>query len=89
MDGVYNSKHRKIFLLTTNQLYINDNLIGRPSRIRYKKTFGNLSAETIKSYLGDNLIDKSKSNQIFRICRFLIYIYYRHSKIYCRGDKYT
>lgn len=64
MDGVYNSGHRKIFLLTTNQLYINDNLIGRPSRIRYKKTFGNLSVETIKEYLEDNLIDKSKSNQI-------------------------
>lgn len=64
MDGVYNSGHRKIFLLTTNQLYINDNLIGRPSRIRYKKTFGNLSVETIKEYLEDSLIDKSRSNQI-------------------------
>ena len=64
MDGVYNSGHRKIFLLTTNQLYINDNLIGRPSRIRYKKTFGKLSVETIKEYLEDNLIDKSRSNQI-------------------------
>lgn len=66
MDGVYNSGHRKIFLLTTNQLYINDNLLGRPSRIRYKKTFGNLSAETIKEYLDDNLIDKSKSAQILQ-----------------------
>ena len=64
MDGVYNSRHRKIFLLTTNKLYINDNLIGRPSRIRYKKTFGNLDPETIKEYLEDNLKDMSKASQI-------------------------
>lgn len=64
MDGVYNAKYRKIFILTTNQLYINDNLIGRPSRIRYKKTFSNLSPETIKEYLEDNLKDKSKADQV-------------------------
>lgn len=67
MDGVYNTKYRKIFILTTNQLYINENLIGRPSRIRYKKTFGNLSPETIKEYLDDNLKDKSKTAQIIEM----------------------
>lgn len=42
-------------LLTTNNLYVNENLIGRPSRIRYKKTFGNLQPEVVQEYLDDNL----------------------------------
>lgn len=44
MDGV--SQYRKIFLLTTNELEINNNLLGRPSRIRYVRSFGNLPEET-------------------------------------------
>lgn len=56
MDGVYNSTHRKIFLLTTNAMSINENLVGRPSRIRYVKHFGNLSLDTVKEYLDDALI---------------------------------
>ena len=55
MDGVYNSNHRKIFLLTTNNMNINENLVGRPSRIRYVKHFGNLSMDTINEYLDDAL----------------------------------
>ena len=39
MDGVRNSQYRKIFLLTTNELEINNNLLGRPSRIRYVRSF--------------------------------------------------
>lgn len=55
MDGVYNSNHRKIFLLTTNNMHINENLVGRPSRIRYVKHFGNLSMDTVNEYLDDAL----------------------------------
>ena len=55
MDGVYNSNHRKIFLLTTNNMSINENLVGRPSRIRYVKHFGNLSMDTVNEYLDDVL----------------------------------
>lgn len=36
MDGTYNSIYRKVFLLTTNELNVDPNLLGRPSRIRYK-----------------------------------------------------
>lgn len=64
MDGVFNSPYRRIFLLTTNNLYVNDNLIGRPSRIRYKKTFGNLQPEVVQEYLDDNLKDKKYTNEI-------------------------
>ena len=64
MDGVLNSQYRKVFILTTNNPYINENFIGRPSRIRYKKSFGNLSSEVVTEYLNDNLIDKSKASEI-------------------------
>ena len=56
MDGVYNIGYRKIFLLTTNYLNVNENLIGRPSRIRYVKKFGNLSIKTVEEYLDDALL---------------------------------
>lgn len=64
MDGVYNSPYRRVFLLTTNKLYINDNFIGRPSRIRYRKYFGNLSPEVIIEYLDDNLLYKDRKKEI-------------------------
>lgn len=55
MDGVYNIGYRKIFLLTTNQMTVNENLVGRPSRIRYVKKFDNLNLKTVREYLDDNL----------------------------------
>lgn len=64
MDGVFNSPYRRIFLLTTNNLYVNESLIGRPSRIRYKKTFGNLQPEVVQEYLDDNLKNKKYTNEI-------------------------
>lgn len=57
MDGVYTSQYRRIFLLTTNETKINENLISRPSRIRYFKEFGNLEREVVLEYLKDNLKD--------------------------------
>lgn len=64
MDGVFNTQYRRVFILTTNKLHINENFIGRPSRIRYKKSFGNLSTEVVTEYLKDNLTDKSRSTEI-------------------------
>lgn len=55
MDGVYNIGYRKIFLLTTNEMTINENLVGRPSRIRYVRRFGNLEMKTVEEYLDDAL----------------------------------
>lgn len=55
MDGVYNSKYRKVFLLTTNEMSINENMVGRPSRIRYVKEFGNLDLKVVNEYLDDAL----------------------------------
>lgn len=58
MDGTIQSDYRKVFILTTNDLNINTNLLDRPSRIRYHKTFGTLSEAVIRSILDDILINK-------------------------------
>ena len=63
IDGVYN-KSRKLYILTTNTLTVNENLISRPGRIRYIQEFGNLSAASVNEYIDDNLIDKSKKDKI-------------------------
>ena len=58
MDGVLNSDYRRLFLLTTNKTYINDNLLQRPSRIRYYKTFKDLTPAVITEIVDDLLINK-------------------------------
>ena len=55
IDGVYNQT-RKLYILTTNQLTLNDNLLGRPGRIRYHFEFSNLLPKAIHDYLDDNLL---------------------------------
>ena len=64
MDGVYTSEYRRIFLLTTNETNINDNLISRPSRLRYIHEFSNLEPEITREYLNDTLNDKSHIEDI-------------------------
>ena len=67
MDGTYNSIYRKIFLLTTNELNVDPNLLGRPSRIRYKKSFGNLSEEVTREILNDILEDKTAIEKVIEL----------------------
>jgi broad-specificity NMP kinase len=55
MDGALNSAFRRTFILTTNSLHIDANLIDRPSRIRYLKTFSNLSVEIVSEIVDDIL----------------------------------
>jgi hypothetical protein len=50
--------------LTTNELNVNDNLLGRPSRIRYVKQFGNLDKATVEEYIDENLMDMSAKQDI-------------------------
>ena len=69
MDGIHNSQHRKVFLLTTNELDINTNLLGRPSRIRYVRSFGNLPEETTLELLNDILIDKDAIEPVLDLIR--------------------
>ena len=72
MDGVYTSEYRRVFLLTTNNTQINENLLSRPSRIRYMKQFGNLELEVVKEYLKDNLHDQSCTEELIAFLDTLI-----------------
>lgn len=67
MDGTYNSIYRKVFLLTTNELNVDPNLLGRPSRIRYKKSFNNLSEEVTREILNDILEDKTAIEKVIEL----------------------
>lgn len=58
MDGVFTSKYKRTFLMTTNKVWLPDTLLSRPSRIRYIKDFTDLSTENIKEILNDLLINK-------------------------------
>ncbi len=65
MDGVYNCCARKVFILTTNELKINHCLLSRPSRIRYKKEFTNISLEVINHLMDKFLEDQSIREDLF------------------------
>lgn len=64
MDGVYTSNYRRVFLLTTNELSVNENLLSRPSRIRYVREFGNLDRTIVEEYLDDNLSDQANRKEL-------------------------
>lgn len=64
MDGALDNGFRKVFLLTTNKLYVNDNLLQRPGRIRYVKTYKDLSREAIEEIVDDKLLDKKFKEDI-------------------------
>lgn len=66
IDGVYNSK-RKLYILTTNKLTVDENLLGRPGRIRYIKEFGNLSTKAINDIIDDNLSNTSLKAGILKL----------------------
>ena len=66
IDGVYNDM-RKLYILTTNKLSIDENLLGRPGRIRYIKEFSNLSARAVNDIIDDNLKDASLKEEVLKV----------------------
>ena len=51
--------YRKVFLFTTNNLYVNSNLLQRPGRIRYLKTYKDLTLSVITEIVEDRLVHKN------------------------------
>ena len=66
IDGVYNDM-RKLYILTTNKLSIDENLLGRPGRIRYIKEYSNLSAKAVNDVIDDNLNDISLKDDVLKV----------------------
>lgn len=58
MDGVMNSEYRRLFIFTTNKLRVEENLLQRPSRIRYLKEFTHLGPRIVEEIVDDILINK-------------------------------
>jgi hypothetical protein len=68
MDGLNNAKKTHIFVLTTNNKYIDGNLMSRPSRIRYIKEFESiLHKQVVIDYLNDNLKYKQYFDDIMNL----------------------
>jgi len=66
LDGAATSpRNRRMFIMTTNTLYVHDAMLNRPSRIRYKKEFGNLKKDVIDELIDDALVDKKLRKQTF------------------------
>lgn len=63
MDGNYSTN--LIFLLTVNEDNINDYMINRLNRIKYRKTYGDLEFETIDEVIDDMLINKEHKQSIY------------------------
>lgn len=66
VDGSYNIA-RKVYIMTMNKLNVNENLIGRPGRVRYIKQFGNLTEKAVNDYIDDNLKYPERKGDIMKL----------------------
>ncbi|MBC8143853.1 MAG: AAA family ATPase [Armatimonadetes bacterium] len=67
LDGVYKSRHRRVYLLTSNDRFPNINLEDRPGRVRYVKTFAGLSREQIAEIARDLLRDQTQLDELVQV----------------------
>ncbi len=56
MDGVLKTSSRILFLMTTNNQWVETNMLQRPSRIRYIKQYGDLPLNVIMEVVDDMLV---------------------------------
>jgi hypothetical protein len=63
MDGNFSTK--LIFLLTVNNENLNEYLVNRLNRIKYRKAYSDLEFETIEAVVDDMLINKSHRQSIY------------------------
>lgn len=71
MDGVFTSKYKRLFILTTNKEYLPDAMLSRPSRIRYVKNFTDLSKTTIENILNDLVENKELIPKLIEYIKLL------------------
>lgn len=64
MDGVHSSRYRRVFILTTNELWVSRNMLGRPGRIRYLKEFRDIAKEQVIEIMDDLLDNKDWQEDI-------------------------
>jgi hypothetical protein len=71
MDGSATSSHKRLFLLTTNRIHINDNMMGRPGRLRYIKSYSSIEESLQREIIKDLLKDQSKTDELIEFCKTL------------------
>lgn len=74
MDGVFTSEYKRLFLLTTNKVFLPDALLSRPSRIRYIKEFSDLKTDQILEIIEDTLSDKKHREKLINFLSSLEFI---------------
>lgn len=67
MDGAFRTDSRKMFLLTTNDLTIEKNMLQRPSRIRYIKSYTDLTLDIIMEVVDDKLVHTHLRDQTIKM----------------------
>lgn len=58
MDGVQTSIAKALYVLTTNSMYVNDNLLNRPSRVRYVRKYKDIEKAFVTEIVNDLLKNK-------------------------------
>jgi len=71
MDGSATSSYKRLFLLTTNSININSNMISRPSRIKYVKSYSSIDVKLQEKIIDDLLENKKKKQDILDFCQTL------------------
>lgn len=74
MDGIDASTFRRTFILTTNDIYVNTNMLNRPGRIRYLKNYNNLDIETVKEIIDDLLVYRNYESDLLDTLRDMTHI---------------
>lgn len=67
MDGSLNLNCKILFLLTSNEMEINDNLLNRPSRIFFVKQFKGLEPSECEEIVSDFIEDKEMRERVLNI----------------------
>jgi len=65
LDGAFNTHN--LFVFTCNEMYTNDYLNNRPSRIKYRSHFESLDSTIVDEVIDDLLINKQHSDSIKKV----------------------
>lgn len=63
-DGVRSGDVKHVFILTTNELKIDDSFISRPGRILYRKSYDSLPLDSISKYVEKFLVKKEYFEEV-------------------------
>ena len=67
MDGTLTSPYKRMFIMTTNHMNINENFKQRPSRIRYVKKFDSLTQDNIEEIVTDSLTKPEHKESLMKL----------------------